>query len=122
MGRGMSLSANGNRLAIGSPGGPFYSGSNEEGFVQVFNLDAVLSTSEFQLTEFDVFPNPANIEFNIQLKEGIRLEKANIYNQLGQLILSSSETNIDVNNLSQGMYFVEVITNQGNSTKKLIIE
>jgi hypothetical protein len=122
LGRSISLSSNGDKLAIGSPGGPFYSGANQEGFVQVFDISAILSTNNVVLQEASLYPNPAKDQLTIQLKEGIQFQKARIYNQLGKLISSSKETLVDVSNLSQGMYFVEVITAQGKSTKKLIIK
>jgi hypothetical protein len=41
-----------------------------------------------------------------------------LYNSIGQLVLSTKENEIDVRNLNSGMYYLKV----GNQTKKVIVE
>jgi len=41
-----------------------------------------------------------------------------LYNSVGQLIISTKENEIDVRNLSRGIYYLKV----GNITKKVIVE
>jgi Flp pilus assembly pilin Flp len=119
-GHSISLSEDGSIVAISAPsnGG---NGSNS-GHVRIYDLSTVLSTNSFTLSKFKIYPNPTNTQFSIQLKEEIQLEKVSIYNQLGQLVSSSTEITINVNNLSEGIYFVEITTDKGTSTKKLIID
>jgi len=74
------------------------------------------------LTQFSLFPNPAKDQFTISLNESIKLDRINIYNHLAQLISSTKETTVNTSNLSSGMYFVEVITDKGKATKKLILK
>jgi len=122
LGAGLSLSSNGDKVAIGSPGGPFYTGANQEGFVRVFSLDAVLSTTTIETHEFDIFPNPTNNQFTVQLKNGTNFQRVKIYNQLSQLVKVSTTETTNIQELSSGLYFVEVITDQGKAIEKLIIE
>ena len=61
---------------------------------------------------------PATAQKNINVDI---LEKVNIYNTLGQIIKTESNTTIDVSKLQKGTYFVEVITNQGKATKSIIV-
>jgi len=49
------------------------------------------------------------------------IEKITIYNNLGQLIQKGVSTTIDVCNL-KGVYFVEIVTNKGKTSRKIIVE
>lgn len=119
-GLSISLSSDGSIIGIGAP----FNDSNGEnsGQVKVYDLNAVLSSNSFKIYEFKIYPNPTKDQFTIQLQEGIILKKASIYNQLGQFIYSTNTSIVNTKNLSRGIYFLEVITNKGKSTKKLIIE
>lgn len=74
------------------------------------NLDYIdivkspLSTNDmFVYQEFSVFPNPTNgmIELNGTF------ENANFYNQLGELVFTSSSNKADVSGLSKGVYYIK---------------
>jgi hypothetical protein len=71
-----------------------------------------------------VFPNPASSFTTIQIKEGIALEEAIIYNHLGQKVLVAVPVNntVDVSKLKAGIYFIEVITSESRVRTKLLIE
>ena len=112
----VSLSSDGNTLAIGDPF------AQDAGHTKVFDLSDLLAIEDFSLSTFSMYPNPASTQITIDVPQGIALEKATIYNHLGQLVLSSKSTTIDTSTLSKGMYIVEVLTAQGTSSKKLIIE
>ncbi|TDO83715.1 putative secreted protein (Por secretion system target) [Flavobacterium chryseum] len=72
-----------------------------------------------------IYPNPTNGEVNIL---NITLEKANVYNELGQLvktfILNSGDTNntINLSGLSKGVYYIYLINQDAASAKKVIVE
>ena len=120
LGKRISLSSDGMTTALSSPlnGGV----SNNSGSVQVFDLSAVLSLENKDLIQFSLYPNPSNDEFTIQLNGNIGLEKVSIYNQLGQLVKVSSTDTTGIQDLSSGIYFVEISTDQGKSIQKLIID
>ncbi|WP_169301417.1 T9SS type A sorting domain-containing protein [Pontimicrobium aquaticum] len=94
----------------------------ESGHVRVYDLSALLSLDDYVLSKFSLEPNPAKTHFNIHLKDNIELIKANIYNNLGQLVKEDNKENIKVSSFSKGIYFVEIITNKGKASKKIIIE
>ena len=119
-GSSVSLSSNSSVIAIGAIGND--GNGSSSGHVRVYDLSAVLSSNNFTLSQFKIYPNPTKNQFTIQLQEGVQLKKASIYNQLGQFIFSTDISVVNTKNFSQGMYFLEVITNKGKSTKKLIIE
>lgn len=72
-----------------------------------------------------VYPNPTKGEVHIN---NIVLEKANVYNSLGQLVKSFTFSNGDSHNainlsgLPRGVYFVYLISGDAASAKKIIVE
>jgi len=119
-GNSVSLSPDASTVVIGSIG------TMENGFftghARVFDLSALLSSDEVVLSQFSLYPNPTKNVFNIKLKEGLELENVNIYNQFGQYIRSTNNFSIKTNALSAGVYYVEIETDQGKATKKIIVE
>lgn len=69
-----------------------------------------------------LYPNPTSNTLSISLTDGIRYNSAFIYSMLGEKLLSTSENNIDVSSLSEGIYFVEIKTDQGAVIKKFVKE
>jgi hypothetical protein len=66
--------------------------------------------------ELVVYPNPASSKIAVKCKLlDVRKE---LYNSVGQLILSSKENEIDVRNLSRGIYYLKV----GNVSRKVVVE
>ena len=114
-----SLSSDGGIVAIGGYGNDD-NGLNS-GHVRVYDLSAVLSTDKIIKNNFHIYPNPASKEFTIDI-ENLILEKVNIYNILGQLVKTEITKIINIENLKSGIYNLEIISNKGKSTKKLIIE
>jgi len=119
-GKSVSISSNGSVVAIGAR---FNDGNgSNSGHVRVYDLSALLSTDSFTHDYFSMYPNPAKDVINLKLKQGVELSKVNIYNSLGQFISSTLKTKIKTSNLTSGIYFLEVETNQGKSTQKMIVD
>lgn len=72
----------------------------------------------------DIYPNPANNELHISIKNEAIINEINIYNQIGQKVLFvKPETNtVDVSTLRSGIYFIELISNEFIIREKLIIK
>jgi hypothetical protein len=87
-----------------------------------YENNLILGNTEFASSQFSIFPNPATDQFTIQLDAASELERINIYNNLGQLVHSTSQMTVDTSALSSGLYYVEVITNKGKATEKLILK
>lgn len=92
------------------------------GSVQVFNLSGILSSDTFVLENFNIYPNPTTDILNIELKENLALEKVLIYNTTGQLVRETAEKTINIGSFAKGIYNVQVLTNQGKATKKVIVK
>ncbi|GAB4153709.1 MAG: hypothetical protein Tsb0033_00610 [Winogradskyella sp.] len=118
--KGLSMSSDGNVIAIGAP--RYNENGNDSGTVKVYDLAALLSTEEYTLTDFKLYPNPAKNLFTVQLENPSDLQNVNIYNKLGQFVLTSKETTIDTSTLAAGLYVVDIETTKGKGSKKLIIE
>ncbi|MEH6537375.1 MAG: M4 family metallopeptidase [Psychroserpens sp.] len=88
----------------------------------LFTNIETLGLNEIETWQFKMYPNPAKHQFTIALNSGIELEGINIYDILGRYVTSTTQKIVDTSSFSSGIYFVEVITNKGKSTKKLVIE
>ncbi|PTS90656.1 hypothetical protein DBR27_21530, partial [Flavobacterium sp. HMWF030] len=72
-----------------------------------------------------VYPNPTKGEVHIN---NVDLEKANVYNSLGQLVKSfkfsvgESNNTINLSGLPKGVYYVYLINGDAASAKKIILE
>ncbi|HLN71960.1 MAG TPA: T9SS type A sorting domain-containing protein [Prolixibacteraceae bacterium] len=109
----------------------------------LFCCDAytVYATTSFTITQFptgtsaslktgdiiNLFPNPTTGLVNIRLAEGRKIQKITIYNLIGQVKYEESisgAVNEKVLNmkLNKGIYFLEVMSGNQKSSKKLIIQ
>ncbi len=76
-----------------------------------------------------LFPNPAENSLTLGFDENATKQSYSyqIMNELGVVLLSGENTagnnqTIDLQNLSKGVYYVKIITQQGVSQKRLVIE
>jgi hypothetical protein len=60
----------------------------------------------------NIFPNPASNEINISSSNFIELIK--VYSNTGELVLGTSQTKINVENLKPGIFFIEVQAKNGD--------
>lgn len=91
----------------------------------VFNYLVTLSNDSFSFNEnngLQLFPNPTkNI---IQLKINTKIDKITIFDSLGKAVLIQTRNNneVDLENLSKGIYLIEVLTEVEKIYKKFIKE
>jgi hypothetical protein len=86
---------------------------------------AALSTQDFDFgTYFTLYPNPAKDVLNIQAKQDLQVNSIEIYNQLGQIVMATTNAinSVDVANLASGTYFVKVNTEKGSANAKFVKE
>lgn len=85
-----------------------------------------LSVNENNLNVFSITPNPA--ENSIKIEASTPINQIDIYNELGQLVLSKTlntaiaKTTLDISALGQGLYFVKIADENGNSTVNKMIK
>jgi len=84
-----------------------------------------LNSTSFEFNNhFVLYPNPAKETVSIQSKDGIGINSIEIYNNIGQMIHSTTNTSntIAISNLASGIYFVKVNTDKGTTNTKFIKE
>lgn len=89
----------------------------------LYNFVASLGINENILSKFLIYPNPANNIVYIETPEAV-IKSVSIYDVLGRLIKSgevgNSKYNIDIHELPNSIYLLNISTNFGNKTVKII--
>ncbi|HEX5624595.1 MAG TPA: T9SS type A sorting domain-containing protein, partial [Saprospiraceae bacterium] len=87
----------------------------------ISNLTSTSQVSEWE-EEFDlyVYPNPSNQYAYIGLSNGVVFSKAVVRSIQGDILLETVDRVIDLLNVPQGTYIIEVQTNRGRLSKKWV--
>ena len=88
---------------------------DEDGAFSVVNVKSSINLNN----EIMVYPNPATDEINISSSEAVR--NVMILNHAGQLVYDGKSEKINVSNFNSGVYIIRIKTDNGITTKKLII-
>ena len=96
--------------------------SNSAGYATV-NF-TVLGKEDFSLNATSVYPNPSNGNFTVKTKTG--LDKINIYSQVGTFVKTIevnklNATEVKLQDLSTGIYLIELQNATDKSWKKIIV-
>ncbi|MFD1552058.1 T9SS type A sorting domain-containing protein [Putridiphycobacter roseus] len=83
-----------------------------------FGSNSTSSVPEADWVNLTVFPNPT--ENRINVLSPFEIEQITIYNSLGQNIMSTTVSSIELNNLPAGIYFVKVKTAESEYTRKIV--
>ncbi len=91
------------------------------------SLQAPLSNDDFALSKVDVFPNPAQNEIIIQLNTIFEGEtNYNLFDFQGRSIVAKKSNNttenIDIKQLSEGIYLLNISNKFNQTTKKVIVK
>jgi len=85
------------------------------------NNTVTLGHQDFTIDEtIAVYPNPVSDIMHLQLPSNVTLEKATIYNDLGQQIMENTGADFSVSSLATGVHFVDIQTTAGTFHKKFI--
>ncbi len=80
------------------------------------------SVSKQQAYEIELYPNPTLNDVYIKTTKEELFEKADFYNEYGQLLLTSKKDKVDVSTLQSGQYIVKIYTKNGVASKRMIIQ
>jgi len=112
------------RIVLHSDGGV-----TEEGMiVDDFVIDGTLGVEDLEIGDFMIYPNPSKGLFNLVFKEGTTKLTFNVFDVTGKVVYSkvtsqfSNKYQLNLNQLSSGIYFLEVENDTKKITKKLIIK
>ncbi|MGA9213501.1 T9SS type A sorting domain-containing protein [Kaistella sp.] len=107
-----------------SPNGKYITGigrsdSGYQGFV--IKLLGTLGTNNVNAAKIDIYPNP--VQNTLYLTNADKIDNVEIYNMVGQKILSTnkvSKEGLNVSNLTKGAYLVKVKTGNQTETVKML--
>jgi hypothetical protein len=68
-----------------------------------------------------LYPNPATDKFIIK-KGYLKINRIEITDLTGKIVLNSDKTEINVSGLPEGSYLVQIHSDKGILTKKLIVK
>ena len=115
------INDNGNQSAnwwAGAPLRPLFNASGD-GFILWELTSTTTGISEINSKDiFSLYPNPASNQLNVINKESI--SKIEIYDAVGKLQLSTTQTSIDISNLKPGVYFVKAFSEKGIASQKFV--
>lgn len=116
LGYSLSFSHTG-QLAIGSP---FIVRSGQVGCISVYDFSSELATSEWvpDDTLVQVYPNP--VESILHLKNTIPGAIFTIKDITGKILIKSDIPTLYLENLSSGIYLLNILSSNQNQTKKII--
>lgn len=83
-----------------------------------YSENCLINTEDFATTAFQLFPNPTGNFLNIQSKE--KVESVKIYTTQGILIMEVSSKNVDVSQLTAGLYLIQITAHGKSLTEKFI--
>ncbi|MFK7783260.1 T9SS type A sorting domain-containing protein [Psychroserpens sp.] len=100
-----------------------WNNGSEEGTIDITLSDASLSLNSFENDKaFTYFPNPVKNELSLKAQNTI--QNVSVYNMLGQEVLRATpntlESNLNMNELSQGAYFVKVTIDNVTETVRIL--
>ena len=81
----------------------------------------IININDISTRHIEIYPNPAIDE--IVIKSDIQINKVEIYSLTGSLILTENKFSgkINVSSLTQGVYMINIYTNNGVDVKKIVI-
>ena len=110
-------------IAMGGNGGAidpnFSQSSMVIDYVRVYQ-NTTASTEDVFANKFSVYPNPSSDVLNIRTDEPI--EKVELYNTIGQLIVAKKTTNINISSINIGVYILKIYSGNRIVTKKVMID
>ena len=78
-----------------------------------------ISTYNTKNSIIKIYPNPAQNKITIDANDIIDVK---LFDVIGKQITSTKDNNVDVRNLPEGVYFIQVQTKQSITTQKIIVQ
>jgi len=81
----------------------------------------VLSSDSYEINKsVTLWPNPVDDVLNVESIDGLEILGVKIYDFQGKLILESKDEKVDMSNFESGIYLVNIVSDKGSVTKKVI--
>ncbi len=104
----------------------FESDLGTHGFIlDQFTVSAALSVEDAISKKFSVYPNPSNNVINVSNNENINVNAIQITDLNGRIVknvkfVNATEIQVNVADLATGMYMMNISSDQGTATKKIV--
>ncbi|QSS98138.1 T9SS type A sorting domain-containing protein [Psychroflexus sp. ALD_RP9] len=79
-----------------------------------------LNNQSFDAGQVRLYPNPVVHQLQIELPASVEINSVQVFNTLGQQVLTTTQSQVDVSQLASGVYVVELETTKGKVSKKII--
>ncbi|WP_271784975.1 T9SS type A sorting domain-containing protein [Aquimarina algiphila] len=79
-------------------------------------VDSIVLQQEDTISNFKLYPNPTDGIINVT----IPVQKISIFNYYGRKVFEASTSTFDISSLGSGIYFMEVETGNGRTTRKIV--
>jgi len=101
---------------------PYYCGYHPATMAGTITVQNPLSVEEFSLKDFSILPNPTSSKLNLKIPNGINIDGILIFDLLGNQVISMNKIQnpIDISNLTMGMYFLKISSENLSYTKRFI--
>jgi hypothetical protein len=85
-----------------------------------FNFTVQVGINDISTSDVNIYPNPNNGQFIIN---GIEDASVDVYSITGKIITKQLSTNgfINIENISNGVYFIKITTEEGIVTKRFTV-
>lgn len=116
LGDALSLTSDGNRIALGSrPNGSYR--------VMVYDIANVLNANQFVTENIKIYPNPAKDVLNVQLQNNQEIANIELFTLEGKSVKKEENTNVvSLETIAKGVYFVKVEDKEGKIDIQKIIK
>jgi uncharacterized delta-60 repeat protein len=93
-------------------GGSFrlFNGQPENAFVRLRPEGSLSTPNITEERSFVIYPNPVKNTIHITTRNGKTVDKVYLYSVTGKLIISVTDTNLDVSSLENGLYILKIIS------------
>lgn len=93
--------------------------------LDTFAISSVLSNNEFQTNQLTVYPNPTTDFLNVKTNNSDTINRVQVVDLNGRQVMTKSFNNvsdaqINVNDLSAGMYLINITSGENRVTKKFL--
>ncbi|MFN3941983.1 MAG: T9SS type A sorting domain-containing protein [Flavobacterium sp.] len=103
------------------PGNHVITRNNSTSLYYIRTQYSVLSDDNFEVSNIKIYPNPVFDTLNIFVDAMVTINSVKVYNLAGQLVKYQDNINaINVSDLQQGIYMIEIETSNGREVKKFI--
>lgn len=124
-GHAWDLSYGGDVFPTGTPGNgniPSVAGAYDVTFnviTKEYNFTPALATTSFAKSNFKVYPNPSNTNWNFTSAKDV-ITSVQIVDMLGKVVATSTSKTVDASALTNGVYFAKVATATATETIKVV--